>query len=189
MFFIVPPGRNEYIYLTASIEGDTYAATLAQMKTAWEKVVRDSPFESQFLKDSVKKQYEADTKISLLLTWSTGLAIVICCLGLYGLSVYVAERKLKEIGIRKVLGASVPNIVGMLSKDFIRLVIIAFVVAAPVGYYAMSQWLNEFAFKIELGFTVFILSGVVSFLIAWFTVGFESVRAAMNNPVKALRNE
>lgn len=189
MFFIVPPGRNEYLYLTASVEGDTYAATLAQMKTAWEKVVRDSPFESQFLKDSVKKQYETDTKISLLLTWSTGLAIVICCLGLYGLSVYVAERKIKEIGIRKVLGASVSNIVGMLSKDFIRLVLIAFVVAAPVGYYAMNQWLNEFAFKIELGFTVFILSGVVSFLIAWFTVGFESVRAAMNNPVKALRNE
>jgi putative ABC transport system permease protein len=114
---------------------------------------------------------------------------VICCLGLYGLSIYVAERKIKEIGIRKVLGASVSNIVGMLSIDFIRLVIIAFVVAVPLGYYAMSLWLENFAYKIELGITVFILSGVVSFLIAWFTVGFESVRAAMNNPIKALRNE
>jgi putative ABC transport system permease protein len=189
MFFIVPPGRNQYVYLTASVEGSNYAATISQMKTAWEKVVKDSPFESQLLKDSIKKQYEADTKISLLLTWSTGLAIVICCLGLYGLSIYVAERKIKEIGIRKVLGATVPNIVGMLSKDFILLVIIAFVVAVPVGYYAMNQWLENFAYKIELGITVFILSGVVSFLIAWFTVGFESVRAALNNPVKALRNE
>jgi putative ABC transport system permease protein len=189
MFFIVPPGRNQYVYLTASVDGGNYAATISQMKTAWEKVVKDSPFESQLLADSVEKQYESDTKISLLLTWSTGLAIVICCLGLYGLSIYVAERKIKEIGIRKVLGASVPNIVGMLSKDFILLVVIAFVVAVPLGYYAMNQWLENFAYKIELGITVFILSGVVSFLIAWFTVGFESVRAAMNNPIKALRNE
>jgi putative ABC transport system permease protein len=189
MLFNVPAGRSQYIFITASIAGTNYSATLEKMKSAWNKVVKSTPFESQFLSDSIKKQYESDSKISLLLTWSTGVAIVICCLGLYGLSIYVAERRIKEIGIRKVLGASVPRIVGMLSKDFIILVMIAFVVAIPLGYYGMSRWLENFAYKIELGYTVFIAAGVISFLIAWFTVGFESIRAAMGNPVKALRNE
>jgi putative ABC transport system permease protein len=124
-----------------------------------------------------------------MLTWSTAIAIVICCLGLYGLSIYVAERKVKEIGIRKVLGASVPTIVAMLSRDFIKLVMIAFIIAIPLGYYAMSRWLENFEYRIELGYAVFILSGIISFLIAWFTIGFESIRAALGNPVKALRNE
>ena len=124
-----------------------------------------------------------------MLTWSTGLAILICCLGLYGLSIYVAERRIKEIGIRKVLGASVPNIVGMLSRDFVKLVMIAFVIAIPLGYYGMDKWLQNFAYRIELGYAVFIIAGLLSFLIAWCTVGFESLKAAMGNPVKALRNE
>ena len=189
MLFYVPPGRNIYVFITATIDGKNYKATTEQMETAWKKIVRNSPFEVSPLSDNIKKQYEADNKISLMLSWSTGLAILICCLGLYGLSVYVAERKIKEIGIRKVLGASVPNIVTMLSKDFIKLVMIAFVIAIPLGYFGMAKWLENFAYKIELGYIVFILAGVASFLIAWFTVGFESLKAAMGNPVKALRNE
>jgi putative ABC transport system permease protein len=189
MLFYVPSGRNLYVFTAASIDGNNYQSTLAQMKKAWEKIIPVTPFESLFLTDSVKKQYEADNRISLMLTWSTGLAILICCLGLYGLSIYVAERRVKEIGIRKVLGASVPNIVGMLSKDFVKLVMIAFIIAIPLGYYGMDKWLENFAYRIELGYTVFILAGILSFLIAWFTVGFESLKAAMGNPVKALRNE
>ncbi len=96
---------------------------------------------------------------------------------------------MKEIGIRKVLGASVSGIVGMLSKDFIKLVAISFVVAVPVGWYVMNEWLKGFEYKIKLGIGVFILAGVVSFLIAWLTIGFESVKAALGNPVKALRSE
>jgi len=110
-------------------------------------------------------------------------------MGLYGLSIFVAERRVKEIGIRKVLGASVPGIVSMLSKDFIKLVAISFVLAVPVGWYLMAEWLKGFEYKIELGFMVFLLAGVVSFLIAWLTIGFESVKAALGNPVKALRSE
>ncbi len=189
MLFLIPSDRSSYIFMTAAIDGNNYQNTLSQMKEAWGKVNTNTPFEHEFLTESVKKQYESDSKISLMLTWSTGIALVICCLGLYGLSVYVAERKLKEIGVRKVLGASVPNIVGMLSKEFIKLVVIAFVIAVPLGYYAMNTWLENFAYKIELGYAVFILAGVISFLIAWLTVGFESLKAAMNNPVNALRNE
>jgi putative ABC transport system permease protein len=189
MLFVIPAGRSHYNYLTASVDGHHYTSTLSNMKSAWDKVVKDAPFDSSLLTDSIKKQYESDAKISLLLTWSTVLAILICCLGLYGLSIYVAERKVKEIGIRKVLGASVFNIVRMLSIDFIKLVFIAFIIAVPLGYYIMDQWLENFAFKIELGYTIFILAGVFSFLIAWLTISFESIRAAVNNPVKALKNE
>jgi putative ABC transport system permease protein len=189
MLFYVPARRNLYVFVAAKIDGNNYKSTLEQMKTAWAKIIPTTPFESLFLTDSVKKQYEADTRISLMLTWSTGLAILICCLGLYGLSIYVAERRIKEIGIRKVLGASVVNIVGMLSKDFVKLVMIAFVIAIPVGYYGMDKWLQNFAYRIDLGYAVFIIAGLLSFLIAWCTVGFESLKAAMGNPVKALRNE
>ncbi|MFZ6008893.1 MAG: ABC transporter permease, partial [Bacteroidota bacterium] len=189
MLFYVPAQRNLYSFLTASVDGTQYANVREQMETAWNGVVKNIPFETQFLSDSVNRQYDADNKVSLMLNWATGLAILICCLGLYGLSVYVAERRIKEIGIRKVLGASVPNLVGMLSKDFIKLVMIAFVIAVPLGYYGMSEWLENFAYKINLGYSVFILAGLMSFLIAWLTVGFESVRAAISNPVKALRNE
>jgi putative ABC transport system permease protein len=189
MLFHVPNRRTEYINVAALVEGAPYESTIAQMKNAWDKLNPTTPFESQLLTDVVASQYESDNRISTLLTVSTILAIVISCLGLYGLSIFVAERKLREIGIRKVLGASATGIVGMLSKDFIILVMVAFAISVPLGLYAMNKWLEGFAYKITPGVTVFVLAGVVSFLIAWFTVGFESIRAALSNPVKALRSE
>lgn len=189
MVFALPYDRSGYVFMTASLEGNDYASILEQMRERWESVVKDAPFESQFLDDSLNLQYEADQKILLMLAFSTSLALLICCLGLYGLSVYVAGRRFKEIGIRKVLGASVFNIVAMLSRDFIRLVLIAFVIAVPLGYYLMDHWLQNFTYRIEIGYSVFILAGILSFLIAWLTVGFESFRAAISNPTKAIRNE
>lgn len=189
MIFFLPTSREEYIFLSASVEGQNFKAITSQMEEAWKTVVLNTPFESQTLKESVEKQYEAEDKITVMLTLSTFLAIFISCMGLYGLSIFVAERKMKEIGIRKVLGASVPGIVGMLSKDFIILVMVAFVIAAPIGYYMMTRWLESFAYKTEMGVFVFILAAVISFGIAWLTVGFESIRAALSNPVKALKNE
>lgn len=189
LLFLVPPGRSEYVYLTASIATENIASIQEQMKTSWNSVVTDAPFEFQYLGESVAKQYESESKMSMMLSWSATIAIVICCLGLYGLSVYVAERRVKEIGIRKVLGASVSTIVKMLSLDFIKLIIIAFVVATPLGYYAMDKWLSGFAYKVEPGIFVFILSGVITFTIAWLTIGFESLKAASGNPIKALRSE
>jgi putative ABC transport system permease protein len=184
-------GRTQglYAFITASLEGGNYSQVTSQMKAIWDQQVPGIPFEVQPLNDSVSKQYESDDRMSAMLSLSTFLAIVICCMGLYGLSIFVAERRVKEIGIRKVLGASVPGIVGMLSRDFIKLVLIAYVIAVPIGYYLMNKWLASFAYKTSLGITVFFLSGVVAFLIAWLTVGFESVKAAVGNPVKALRSE
>ncbi|HEX8060423.1 MAG TPA: FtsX-like permease family protein, partial [Cyclobacteriaceae bacterium] len=187
--YIMGTDGERYQYLVAATEGSNYQAITAQMKDIWSKAVLTTPFESQALTSSVKKQYEDDARVNTMLSISTALAIIISCLGLYGLSIFVAERKIKEIGIRKVLGASIPGIVGMLSKDFIKLVAISFIVAVPIGWYLMTQWLKSFEYKIELGITGFILAGVVSFAIAWVTIGFESVKAALGNPVKALRSE
>lgn len=187
--FVLPASNDGYQYIVASTEGGNYQQISEKMKEAWGKVIINTPFESQPLTMSVEKQYEEDSRINTMLSVSTALAIIISCMGLYGLSIFVAERRVKEIGIRKVLGASVPGIVSMLSKDFIKLVAISFVLAVPVGWYLMAEWLKGFEYKIELGFMVFLLAGVVSFLIAWLTIGFESVKAALGNPVKALRSE
>jgi putative ABC transport system permease protein len=187
--YVLPQSNDGYTYLVASTEGADYKTVSAQMKEVWDRSIITTPYESQPLTSSVEKQYEEDDRINTMLSVSTALAIIISCMGLYGLSIFVAERRVKEIGIRKVLGASVPGIVGMLSKDFVKLVGISFVIAGPIGWYVMSQWLSGFEYKIELGFTVFVLAGLVSFLIAWITIGFESVKAALGNPVKALRSE
>jgi putative ABC transport system permease protein len=187
--YILPASNNGYQYLVASTEGGNYQAVVARMKDVWSKSIITTPFESQPLSSSVEKQYEEDDRVNTMLSVSTALAIIISCMGLYGLSIFVAERRVKEIGIRKVLGASVSGIVGMLSRDFIKLVGISFVIAVPIGWYVMNEWLKGFEYKIELGIMVFILAGLVSFLIAWVTIGFESVKAALGNPVKALRSE
>jgi putative ABC transport system permease protein len=118
-----------------------------------------------------------------------GLAIFVACLGLYALAAFTAEQRTKEIGIRKVLGASVSHVVGMLSRDFMILVLIAFVIGIPVGYYMMNTWLEGFAYKTDITLIVFLSAGLISMLIAGITVSFESFRAARANPVKSLRSE
>ncbi len=117
------------------------------------------------------------------------LIIVIACLGLFGLSAYSAEQRTKEIGIRKVLGASVAGIVSLVSKDFIKLILISFFIAAPVGYFIMQQWLKEFTYKTNIGVDVFLISGIGIILIASITVSWQSIKAAMTNPVKSLKSE
>ncbi|MEJ0033247.1 MAG: FtsX-like permease family protein [Bacteroidota bacterium] len=124
-----------------------------------------------------------------MLSICTTIALIISCLGLYGLSVYVAERRTKEIGIRKVVGASIPGIVGMLSKDYVKLLVISFVLSVPLGYYFAQRWLEAFAYKITPQIWIFALSGFISFAIAWLTISFESVKAARRNPVDTLRSE
>ena len=114
---------------------------------------------------------------------------MIACLGLFGLATFAAERRIKEIGIRKVLGASVPNLVKLLSSDFVKLVLIANVIAWPTAYFAMNSWLEEFAYRIDINVGVFIIAGSIAFLLALFTVSFQAVKAALSNPVEALKYE
>jgi putative ABC transport system permease protein len=187
MMFIMPSNRNFFPYLAASVKMDSYQGISAQMKKIWDERINNAPFESIFLNENMKTMYAAEKRTSTMLTISTSIALLISCLGLYGLSVYVAERRTKEIGIRKVVGASVTSIVGMLSTEYIKLILISFVISVPIGYYFMNKWLEGFAYKITPGITVFIISGLASFLIAWFTISFESFRAANKNPVDTFR--
>jgi putative ABC transport system permease protein len=187
MLFMFAGNRNFFPYMAATINMNEYQAVTAQMKKLWDERVNNAPFESIFLVDNVKQLYSAEQRTSTVLTISTSIALLISCLGLYGLSVYVAERKTKEIGIRKVVGASVESIVGMLSKEYIKLIIISFVISVPLGYYFMDKWLEGFAYKINPGIFVFVISGAVSFMVAWLTVSFESFRAANKNPVDTFR--
>ena len=189
LLFFITARTNDYNYLVLSTTSTDSKAIVDQLETTWKELIPNTPFEAGFLSDSVAKQYEEDSQTSSILAIATLLAILISCLGLYGLSIYVAERRVKEIGIRKVMGASVHGIVGLLSKEFVKLVIVAFVIAVPLAYYAMNQWLLSFVYKIELNIFIFVIAGVISLSIAWITISFESIKAAISNPVKSLRNE
>jgi putative ABC transport system permease protein len=189
MTLILPPDRSSFQYMAMSVNMDEYKSLEGKMKATWDGLVNDIPFESVFLNDNLKNLYKSDMRMSTLLAISTIIALIISCFGLYGLSVYVAERKTKEIGIRKVVGASVTSIVSMLSKEYLILVAFSFILAVPLGYYAMDKWLQSFAYKIELGLSVFIIAGILAFMIAWLTVSFESFRAARRNPAETLKGD
>lgn len=133
--------------------------------------------------------YRADTQVSEIVGILAGLAIFISCLGLFGLASYSAERRIKEIGVRKVLGASVAGIVALLSRDFLQLVLLAILIASPVAWWAVRTWLNDFAYRIDVEWWMFALAGALAVLIALFTISFQSIRAALMNPVKSLKTD
>jgi putative ABC transport system permease protein len=189
LIFWIPTNRGSYNFIIATVNKQNYINIAGQLESKWKELIHTTPFEIDFLSDSVKRQYRDDQRVSTIITVFTVLAIIISCLGLYGLSVYVAERKVKEIGIRKVLGGTALGIVALLSKEYVKLVLIALIIAVPIGYYVMDKWLQGFAYKIELNALVFIITGIIALVIAWLTVAFESVKAALSNPVNSLRSE
>ena len=146
------------------------------------------PFDYKFADESFKEQYKSETLIGTLANAFAIIAIFIACLGLFGLAMFTAEQRTKEIGVRKVLGASVPNIVALLSKDFLKLVMIAILIASPLAWWAMHQWLKDFAYRIDISWWVFALAGIMAIAIAQLTVSFQSIKAALMNPVKSLRS-
>ena len=147
------------------------------------------PFSYRFLDDAFNNMYRDEQRIGKIALSFAVLAIFIACLGLFGLATYMAEQRTKEIGVRKVLGASVTNIVSMLSKDFVKLVIMAALLAFPVAWWFMHKWLQDFAYRIDIGWWIFIVAGSVAILIALLTVSFQAIKAAIANPVKSLRTE
>ena len=164
-------------------------ALIGQIETKWKRVAPGQPFSYSFLEDSFDAMYRAEQRIGTIALTFAILAILIACLGLFGLAAFMAEQRTKEIGVRKVLGATVFSIVGLLSKDFLRLVLIAIVIASPIAWYAMNRWLNDFAYKIDIEWWYFALAGLLAVGIAFLTVSFQSVKAALMNPVKSLRSE
>jgi ABC-type antimicrobial peptide transport system permease subunit len=167
--------------------------TMAQNIASTEKILKKYnpafPFEYHFVDEEYAKKFSDQQLTATLAALFAGLTIFISCLGLFGLATYMAETRIKEIGVRKILGASIMNIATLISKDFVKLVIIAIIIASPIAWYFMNKWLLGFDFRIHIGGWVFILAGTVAIFIALVTVSFQSIRAAIVNPVKSLRNE
>lgn len=178
-----------FSYVVASVSPSAMAEALKIMESSWKAVNPDLPFEYVFLDERVQQQYESDQQMAQIIGGFTFIAILISCLGLYGLSAFVAERKVKEIGIRKVLGAEFTQIVGLLSRDFTKLVIIAILISVPLSYYIMHQWLQNFAHSTTIEPQAFIIAGLAALLISWLTISYHSIRAALANPMDSLKNE
>ncbi|GGF06151.1 ABC transporter permease [Hymenobacter cavernae] len=168
-------------------KGADLANLVTSLKEQWNKFSAEDSFSYSFLDERFMQTYEAERRLGRILYLFAGLTVLVACLGLFGLATFTAEQRTKEIGIRKVLGASIPNIVSLLSKDFLKLVIIANVVAWPLAWWAMHRWLQDFAYRVSLSWWVFALVGVVAVLIALITVSAQAVRAAASNPIKNLR--
>jgi ABC-type antimicrobial peptide transport system permease subunit len=166
-----------------------WKSAIAEMEKVFKKTYPEEDFKYQFFDESIAGFYRDEQNISGLLKWATGLTVFISCLGLLGLVIYTTNRRTKEIGIRKVLGASVQQIVGILSKDFIKLVCIAFVLMTPVAWWAMHKWIENFAFRTPISWWLFPLSGLAMIVIALITLSIQTIRSAMVNPVESLRSE
>ncbi|MGC4101703.1 ABC transporter permease [Ferruginibacter sp.] len=169
--------------------GDNWKTAISKIETAWKEVYPEDDFEYSFLDAEIAKFYDQEKNISGLLKWSTGLAVFISCLGLLGLVMYTTTQRTKEIGVRKVLGASVLQIIQLIAKDFILLVLLAFIIAAPLAWIGMHKWLQNFAYRTDISLWIFALAGALMILVALLTLAIQTIKAAIANPVKSLRTE
>ena len=176
-----------YSEMAIRVSADKIKESMALVEATWNKHVVGHPFDPYFLDQHFAKIYQSDKQVSTVVLILALLAIVISCLGLFGLASHAAERRLKEIGIRKVLGATVQNIVAMMSKDFVKLVIIANLIAWPIAWFAVYNWLNDFAYRINISWWVFGIAGIIAVSIALATVSYQAIRAGLSNPVKSLK--
>ncbi|MEP6738564.1 MAG: ABC transporter permease [Chryseolinea sp.] len=176
-------------YLSLKVKSENMTATIEEVHKIWNRLAPHRPFLYSFLDDDFAKQYQKDFNFRELFTTFSCLAIFIACLGLLGLATYTAELRTKEIGIRKVLGANITSIVTMLSKDFVWLILISMVIATPIAWYTMDKWLEDFAYHISIQFWIFVLAGVAALVIAVLTISYQAIKAALANPVNALKSE
>jgi putative ABC transport system permease protein len=181
------PEWHSVIYIKTT--GKEAAQAVNSAESVWKKFEARYPFDYAFMDEAFDKMYRTETRTATLFSIFSLIAMFISCLGLFGLSAFTVERRFKEIGIRKVLGASVGSITALLSREFMQLALVAMLVAAPVAYYLMHQWLSDFAYRIQLSWTLFAIAGAILAFIAFATVSFQSIRAALTNPVKSLRGE
>jgi putative ABC transport system permease protein len=176
-------------YICIKLGSSDYATAISRIEALWKQFEPDRHMEYYFLDDQLNQQYRFETQLGSIISYFTILAILIACLGLFGMASFTTERRTKEIGVRKTLGASVPGLVMLLSKDFARLVAVAFLMAAPIAYFVIDAWLQNFAYRTEIGARTFIFTGILALLIALGTVSYQTIKAAIANPVKALRYE
>ncbi|HEY4198167.1 MAG TPA: ABC transporter permease [Mucilaginibacter sp.] len=190
LLFQLPSPKNSFYHvMSIKIDGNNISSAINTIKDTWQQYLPDVPFDYTFLDEKFQKLYNSEKQQGSLFTIFSCLAIFIACLGLFGLSAFTISQRVKEIGVRKVLGASVPQIVAELSKDFLKLVLIAAIIALPVAGVLMHKWLLDFAFRINLNWWVFLMAGIIALIIAFVTISFQSIKAAVANPVKSLRSE
>jgi len=187
--FICATSDWGYTDMSVKIAGGKTKEALAFLQSTWQKYFPRQPFRYEFLDDHFEEVYRADAQVGTIVGTLAGLAIFISCLGLFGLATYSTERRTKEIGVRKVLGASVSSVIGLLARDFLKLVFIAIVISSPVAYYFMHKWLSDFAYRIDIEWWMFAGAGALAVMIAFLTVGGRAMRAALADPVKSLRSE
>ena len=187
---VVLRNDNEYssTFLVKTNPGKGVEAKNAAEKI-WKTFIPAEPFEYKFLNNEFEKLYRADHKTASLVGIFSGIAIFLSCLGLFGLAAFTAERRTREIGVRKVLGASVSGIVSLLSKEFILLVIVSLIIASPVAWWALNKWLQDFSYRIDISIIFFIAAGIITLIVALATVSVHAVKAAISNPIKSLRTE
>ncbi|MBD0287026.1 MAG: ABC transporter permease [Flavisolibacter sp.] len=189
LVFFMPVNPGNYGRIAIKMTGSNLPEALAHAEKVWKKFLPELPYDYTFLDERFARLYEAEQRQGTIFTVFACIAIFIACLGLFGLSAFAISQRIKEIGIRKVLGADVSSIVGLLSKDFLKLVAIAAVIAFPVAWYFMHRWLEDFAYRISIPWWVFIVAGIVAAIIAFVTISFQAIKAATANPVKNLRTE
>jgi len=185
--FVVIPRRTDY--LTVKLSTQNLPATIQQIESTWKTFVPDRPIQYSFLDETFAQLYKAETNFQKVFVALVILSIVIACLGLFGLAAFTAEQRTKEIGIRKVLGATVTGIASMLTKDFLKLVVISILIASPLAYWAMNKWLQDYVYRIQINWWVFAVAGALAVIIAVVTISFQAIKAAVANPVKSLRTE
>jgi putative ABC transport system permease protein len=186
---LISTGREYYRYAAVKLSGNNLAAGIDNIRKSWKTVYPDYAFEYHFLDEQVAQFYNKEELLGKLIKASTIVAILISCLGLLGLISLITTQRIKEIGIRKVLGASVADITALISKDFLKLVLLAGVVAIPIAWLMMHQWLQNFAYHIDVPVWVFIVTAVLSVVVALVTTSIQTIRSAIANPIKSLRSE
>ena len=179
--------RNNIMYIR--LDGKNVEKTIAFIETKWKEVFPDQPFSYTFLKESLNEQFEADEKRGFIFTLFTILAILIACLGLFGLASYMVEQRTREIGIRKVFGANEGIIVRLISKDFLILIAISILIAVPLAYYIMSNWLENYVYRTNIGLVLIVLAALITLVITFLTIGYKAYQASVMNPANSIKTE
>jgi putative ABC transport system permease protein len=181
--------QPDYSYIIAHAKGGNVKSALKSIAAAWTNLNPNEPFEYSFLDQDFQKNYVAEERLAVIIRYFTIIAIFISCLGLFGLTTFNVEQRTREIGIRKVLGASTAGIISLLSKDFLKLVIISFFVASPIAWYFVNNWLESFAYRSSFNAWILISAWAMAFSIAFITISIQAVKVALSNPVEDLRSE
>lgn len=189
LVLLVPRSANRYGNISIKVAGSNIPAALSHIEKTWRNFLPETPYQYNFLDENFERLYQSEDRQKSIFTVFAFIAIFIACLGLFGLSAFAISQRVKEIGIRKVLGANVNTIVALLSKDFLKLVLLAAIIAFPVAWFAMDSWLQDFAYRINVPWWVFVVAAIIAAVIAFVTISFQAIKAAISNPVKSLRTE